>query len=91
MNIKNLLNNTNHSLDEIINAIGFKRSGDKIIPKIEYKVDLYPSLTEERFLEVLTEYIELEIEFGKNPNYVINSLIINYEDQAIFKEMLAEE
>lgn len=83
MNIKNLLDNTFHDLDEIINAIGFKRSGDKIIPKTEY--------TEEYFLEVLTDYIESEVEFGKNPNYVIGSLIANDEDQAIFREMLAEE
>lgn len=83
MNIKNLLDNTWHSVDEIIDAIGFKRSGDKIIPKTEY--------TEEYFLEVLTEYIEGEIEFGKNPNYVIDSLITNDEDQAILREMLAEE
>lgn len=83
MNIKNLLDNTFHDLDEIINAIGFKRSGDKIIPKTEY--------TEEYFLEVLTEYIEGEVEFGKNPNYVIGSLIVNDEDQAILREMLAEE
>lgn len=83
MNIKNLLDNTYHNIDEIINAIGFKRSGDKIIPKTEY--------TEKYFLEVLTEYVESEIEFGKNPNYVIGSLIENDEDQAVFRDMLAEE
>lgn len=83
MNIKNLLDNTFHDLDEIINAIGFKRSGDKIIPKTEY--------TEEYFLEVLTEYVDSEVEFCKNPYYVINSLIENDNDQAVFREMLAEE
>ena len=83
MNIKNLLSNTYRDLDEIIEAIGFKRSGDKLIPKTEY--------TEEHFLQVLTEYVESEVELGQDPDYVIDSLIESDNDQAVFREMLAEE
>ena len=83
MNIKNLLSNTYRDLDEIIEAIGFKRSGNKLISKTEY--------TEEYFLQVLTEYVESEVELGQNPDYVIGSLIENDNDQAVFRDMLAEE
>ena len=83
MNILNLLSNTYRDLDELIDAVGFKRSGDKIIPKAEY--------TEEYFLEVLTEYVESEVELGQNPHYVIGCLIENDNDQAVFRDMLAEE
>ena len=83
MNIKNLLSNTYRDIDEIIDAVGLKRSGDKLIPKAEY--------TEEYFLKVLTEYVESEVELGQNPDYVIGCLIENDNDQAVFREMLAEE
>ena len=83
MNVLNLLSNTYRDLDEIIDAIGFKRSGDKLVPKTEY--------TEEYFLKVLTEYVESEVELGQNPDYVIGCLIENDSDQAVFRDMLAEE
>jgi hypothetical protein len=83
MNILNLLTNTYRSLDEIIDAIGFKRSGDKLVPKTEY--------TQEHFLKVLTEYVESEVELGQNPDYVLGSLLENSNDQAVLREMLAEE
>lgn len=47
------------------------------------KVPVTPS-----FIEALQEYIESEIEFGKNISYIIANLYYDFESQAILKECI---
>ena len=83
MDIKKLLATNYYDVDDIVSAVGMKREGNVIVPNEIY--------SEEYFLKTLKEYVEGEVEFGKNPSYVLKSLLTNYEDKAIFLEMLREE
>lgn len=83
MDIKALLASNYCDINDIAEAIGMKKIGNAIVAHEEYP--------EEYFLDTLKEYIESDVEFGKNPSYVLKSLLTNYEDKAIFLEMLREE
>lgn len=83
MDIKKLLAANYYDVDDIVSAVGMKREGNTIVPNEIY--------SEEYFLDTLKEYVESEVEFGKNPSYVLRGLFTNYEDKAIFLEMLRAE
>ena len=83
MDIKVLLASNCCDINDIAEAIGMKKIGNAIVSHEEY--------SEEYFLDTLKEYIESDVEFGKNPSYVLKSLLTNYEDKAIFLEMLRGE
>lgn len=83
MDIKKLLTANHYDVDDIVSAVGMKREGNVIVPNETY--------SEEYFLKTLKEYVEGEVEFGKNPSYVLGGLFTNYEDKAIFLELLREE